>query len=252
LDADKVKAIQSALQARGFSPGDVDGEYGDNTASAVSAFQQASNLTVDGEVGPETAKALGVDLTAKSPPTTPTQPTPGAFPGAPPWFTWAMHEVGTKEDPDNTGPAVQRYIDLAHAGAQHDPWCAIFANAALEANGIKGTRSASSQSFRSSPDFVELAGPALGALAVFWRGSESSGLGHVGFYRGEAGSRLWILGGNEGDMVQVEAFPRSSSSFGLIGYWWPASVPLPKIGAVLMPSGTASSIKSEGDVPKVT
>ena len=250
MDAGKIKAIQSALSAKGFDPGDIDGEYGDDTASAVSAFQQANGLTVDGEVGPETAAALGVDLSSPVSPTQPSQPqTSGAFAGAPPWFVWALHEIGTKEDPDNTGPAIQRYIDLAHAGAQHDPWCAIFANAALEANGIKGTRSASSQSFRSSDDFVKLSGPSLGAISVFWRGSESSGLGHVGFYRGEAGDRLWILGGNEGDMVQIEAFPRSSSSFGLIGYWWPKSVALPAIGAIQMPSGSPTSVKTE---PKVT
>lgn len=175
----------------------------------------------------------------------PAAPKPsGPFAGAPPWFTWAIHEVGTREGPGNTGPELARYAQLAHCGAQGDPWCAIFANAALEASSIAGSRSASSQSFRSHPGFVQLPGPALGALAVFWRGSPDSGLGHVGFYRGEDATRIWTLGGNENDMVQIEALPKSAVSFGLIGYWWPKSVPLPAIGPVAMPSGSPINFQS--------
>ncbi|WP_291714357.1 hypothetical protein [Bradyrhizobium sp.] len=167
----------------------------------------------------------------------------GPFADAPKWFAWALHEIGAHEDPGNRGPIVQRYIDLAHCGAQGDPWCAIFANAALEASGVAGTRSPSSQSFRTHPAFVQLQGPALGCLAVFWRGSPDSGLGHVGFYRGEDGGHVWTLGGNENDMVQIEALPKQSSSFGLIGYWWPKSEPLPTTGAVIMPAGSPVSIQ---------
>lgn len=167
-------------------------------------------------------------------------PAPNLFDTAPPWFNWSLHEIGTKELPENSGPAIQRYINLAHCGAQGEPWCAIFVNASLEANGIKGTRSPSSQSFRNDPNFVKLSGPALGAIGVCWRGSPKSGLGHVFEYRGELGNYVWGLGGNEGDMVQIEAFPKVSSSFGLVGYYWPASVPLPTIGPILMPQGAPS------------
>src|SRR4051812_24242108 len=48
----------------------------------------------------------------------------GPFAGAPPWFAWAMHEVGTVEGPNNTGPELERYAQLAHCGSQGDPWCA--------------------------------------------------------------------------------------------------------------------------------
>lgn len=160
---------------------------------------------------------------------------------SPPWFKFALHEVGTREEPGNTGAAIKRYIDLAHCGAQGQPWCAIFANACLEASGIPGTRSPGSQSFRSDKNFVHLAGPALGAVAVFWRGSRASGLGHVGFYRGETANYVYTLGGNEGDMVQIEPLAKAAGSFGLIGYWWPKSVPLPTIQPVPMPAGTPST-----------
>jgi len=51
---------------------------------------------------------------------------PDPFASAPPWFRWALAEVGTRELPENTGPAIRRYISLAHCGTEGDPWCAIF------------------------------------------------------------------------------------------------------------------------------
>jgi uncharacterized protein (TIGR02594 family) len=154
--------------------------------------------------------------------------------GAPAWLADAWKEIGVHEVGNNRGGDVRRYIGLAHAGAEGDPWCAIFANAMLESAGIKGTRSASSQSFRHDQNFVQLSGPALGAIAVFWRIKPASGLGHVGFYCGERGNYIWTLGGNESDMVQVEMLARSASNFGLRGYYWPKAVALPAVKPVIV------------------
>lgn len=57
-----VRRIQSALNERGYDPGLIDGEFGANTEAAVIAFQEAMGLVVDGEVGPETADALGISF----------------------------------------------------------------------------------------------------------------------------------------------------------------------------------------------
>lgn len=164
---------------------------------------------------------------------------------APVWFKAALHEIGVHEVGDNRGPDVARYCNLAHCVDEGDPWCAIFVNAMLEVNGVKGTRSASSQSFRTSPDFVRLAGPALGAITVFWRKRPDSGLGHVNFYRGERGDVILGLGGNQHDGVNIAGFPRDSSTFGLRGYYWPTSVPLPVIGAIPLRPGTPLIIASK-------
>jgi len=58
----KVSDIQQALLAAGFNPGPIDGEFGPHTQAAVVAFQLANGLLPDGEVGPSTAAALGVQL----------------------------------------------------------------------------------------------------------------------------------------------------------------------------------------------
>jgi uncharacterized protein (TIGR02594 family) len=156
--------------------------------------------------------------------------------GAPEWYKLAMKEIGTHEEGDNSGPAIARYRRLAQCGNDHDPWCAIFANAMLALCNpvVPGTKSASSQSFRDDPKFSKLGGPALGAVVVFWRNSPRSGLGHVGFYRGETSDSVYVLGGNEDNMVQIEPMSKHQ----LRGYWWPVSVSPPVIGKIVVPPGT--------------
>ena len=172
------------------------------------------------------------------------------FDNAPPWFHSALVELGTRESGDNAGPAVQRYIDLAKCGQLGDPWCAIFVNAMLESNGIAGTLSPSSQSFLRNENFSSLGGmPSLGCIVVFWRGRPNSGLGHVGFYRGETANSIYTLGGNEGDMVQIEPFPKKSATFGYEGFFWPEKIALPeRRGPIIMPAGTPTHQTQAGKV----
>ncbi|MEO5339099.1 MAG: peptidoglycan-binding protein [Magnetococcus sp. MYC-9] len=56
----EVAAIQTALRNHGLNPGHVDGVFGPQTRAAVIDFQKAQGLLPDGEVGQETAGALGV------------------------------------------------------------------------------------------------------------------------------------------------------------------------------------------------
>lgn len=145
---------------------------------------------------------------------------------APAWVTEALKDLGFHETGENLG--IEPLIRDAHCGELGDPWCAIATNAWLERAGIRGTRSASSQSFRRDDNFERLPGPALGAIAVYWRGSPNSGLGHVGLYIGETATQVLTLGGNESDAVRKQFEPKSK----LYGFWWPKSVPLPPIGAI--------------------
>jgi uncharacterized protein (TIGR02594 family) len=145
----------------------------------------------------------------------------------PKWMEAGLHDLGFHESGDNLG--IEKFIAQAHCGHLGDPWCAIWANAKLEQSGIEGTRSPSSQSFRHDDrKFIKLNGPALGAIAVYWRHSPNSGLGHVGFYMGETKTQVLTLGGNESDAVRKQFEPKAR----LFGYWWPKAVPLPQEGAI--------------------
>lgn len=57
-----IKRIQSALKLAGFDPGEIDGEYGSLTIAAVASYQATKGLVVDGQVGPQTARRLRIDL----------------------------------------------------------------------------------------------------------------------------------------------------------------------------------------------
>ena len=58
---DTVRRVQAALQAAGYECGAADGQIGPNTLQALRRFQQDKGLTVDGEIGQEVLKALGLD-----------------------------------------------------------------------------------------------------------------------------------------------------------------------------------------------
>lgn len=57
---EEVYKIQSRLLSWGYYNGDVDGQYGYLTYSAVRDFQAKNGLTVDGIAGPQTLEALGL------------------------------------------------------------------------------------------------------------------------------------------------------------------------------------------------
>lgn len=60
----QVKVLQRALARLGYSPGKIDGDYGSSTQTALKQFQQASRLTADGVLGPQTLRALKRALAA--------------------------------------------------------------------------------------------------------------------------------------------------------------------------------------------
>lgn len=62
MHGEKVKEIQETLDKQGLDPGSPDGIFGPKTFAAVMNFQKARGLVPDGEVGPQTAKALGISL----------------------------------------------------------------------------------------------------------------------------------------------------------------------------------------------
>lgn len=138
------------------------------------------------------------------------------------WISEAKKHIGLREikgsahDPE----IVQMWKDIKRGGIKDDetPWCAAFVGAMLERVGIRSTR------FESAKSYLEwgtlLVVPIAGCIVVFTR----TGGGHVGFCVGQDKSgNLLILGGNQGDEVNVKAFPRSR----VTGYRWPAGIALP-------------------------
>lgn len=55
-----VIELQQKLEKKGFLPGAIDGDFGENTRQAVIAFQRSVGLKDDGIVGTNTRTALGL------------------------------------------------------------------------------------------------------------------------------------------------------------------------------------------------
>jgi len=62
LTKSQTRTVQTKLKRWGYYTGSVDGIYGNLTRKAVRLFQSKNGLTVDGIVGKQTAKALGMTL----------------------------------------------------------------------------------------------------------------------------------------------------------------------------------------------
>jgi peptidoglycan hydrolase-like protein with peptidoglycan-binding domain len=62
-----IKRVQEILADLGYAPGPIDGAWGANTASAVSAFQRDRNIAQTGQITPqllnELRRVTGRDLT---------------------------------------------------------------------------------------------------------------------------------------------------------------------------------------------
>ena len=61
---ENVTKVQKRLIQYDYLDGTADGIYGEETTAAVRLFQRRNGLSVDGKVGPATAAALGVSLSA--------------------------------------------------------------------------------------------------------------------------------------------------------------------------------------------
>lgn len=66
---EEVRILQQTLKKWGYYDGPLDAVYGGGTFTAVKEFQRKNGLSVDGVVGPQTAKAMGLKIDGNKPDT---------------------------------------------------------------------------------------------------------------------------------------------------------------------------------------
>jgi len=66
LSKNDMKAVEEALQAKGYQVGRVDGVADDDARKAIRSFQQDNGLSITGMVDQRTADKLGVRISSKS------------------------------------------------------------------------------------------------------------------------------------------------------------------------------------------
>ena len=98
--------------------------------------------------------------------------------------------------------------DLTKGLADSVPWCASFICYVLENSGMGSTNSMSARSYLNW-GVSSKKNPLPGDIVVFWRGSKSGWQGHVGFYLDETDAFVYVLGGNQSDMVNISRYSKS-------------------------------------------
>jgi uncharacterized protein (TIGR02594 family) len=212
----KTVDVQAALAALGYRPGPLDGIWGRQSVAAVRAFQARSGLDPDGVLGPLTLGALF-----------PKQPlATGLDQEGLVWFKEARRLMGTRETPGvGSNPEILDWADDMdlHYKSDDIPWCGLFVGHCITSTLDREATPTNILGARAWQTFGIKTQPTAGAVMVFWRKSQASGLGHVGFYAGEDATAYRILGGNQSDSVSLAWVGKDR----LVAARWPSSVPPP-------------------------
>lgn len=228
-----LKQIQRRLKELGLYKGRIDGIKGPLTKAAISEFKARLGYRASPYVGPLTVAALFENRRDSL-----------YSHNAPKWMRLASTFLNLAEwRGSKHNPKILEWWRKIRAPFTDDetPWCAGFVGGILEECGIKSSRSAAARSYLKWG--VELDGPCVGSIVVFWRGKRSGWSGHVGFVVGrDMAGNLMVLGGNQGNKVSIRPFSQSR----VLGYVWPKTQPLPqRVGISHLPM-----VKSDGKLSK--
>jgi uncharacterized protein (TIGR02594 family) len=127
----------------------------------------------------------------------------------------AFTQYGITEIPGNLhNPEVVKYFTECKFNVHDDEtsWCSAFMCWCFMKAGFPHKRTLRARDWLNIGEEVVV--PQLGDIAIFWRTSEDSWQGHVGFYINRNGTHVWVLGGNQSNMVNITAY----SGTQLLGY----------------------------------
>jgi uncharacterized protein (TIGR02594 family) len=100
-------------------------------------------------------------------------------------------------------------LDQAWPAGDEVPWCSGFVNYIAWLLNLPRSKSLAARSWLNVGEAVELVNAVRGCdVVVFSRGSDPAA-GHVAIFDRLDGLGVYVLGGNQGDAVNVERFPIS-------------------------------------------
>jgi uncharacterized protein (TIGR02594 family) len=128
-------------------------------------------------------------------------------------FDLAQRYVGVEEVAGTVdNPVILAMLKLDDDWPQHDevPWCAAFMNWIAWHLRLPRSKTLMARSWLNvgKPIALRQASPGFDVV-VLWRGSPEGKSGHVGFYAGQEGDSVLLLGGNQSDAVNIAPYPKS-------------------------------------------
>jgi uncharacterized protein (TIGR02594 family) len=127
-------------------------------------------------------------------------------------YELAKAEIGTVEWAQGSNPKVVAYYrDAGHPEVKDDAvaWCAAFVGAMLARAGIKPSGDLTARSYLKWGVPVDVRDAQQGDIGIIPRGS-SAWQGHVFFIDRIANGKVYALGGNQRDAVNIQTYPASS------------------------------------------
>ena len=204
------------------------------TQAKVKEFQKAQGLEPNGEVGPDTRKALDLQPVSQT----------GAIHPDKPWLAIAQAEIGEREWPGKlvNSARIKEYHILAgtYDTTDETPWCGSFANWAIVESGHEGPNKdpALAISWLKWGDEIKEANREPGDIVIVRLAKDDALVAaeeakkghavrtksdHVGFFIDKYDNGIWILGGNQGDMVKKERYRIDATHNIIKGYRRPKS-----------------------------
>jgi len=138
----------------------------------------------------------------------------------PSWLNVALNELGVAELRNGDNPKIIEYHRTTLLSANNDetPWCSSFVNWVLMKAGLERTKSAAARSWLNYGYAMNNSVP--GSIIVLSRNGNPEA-GHVGFYYKDLDkNNFYLLGGNQGDKVSIQAFPKNR----ILAIRWPLKI----------------------------
>lgn len=127
------------------------------------------------------------------------------------FYDKAIEFIGLQEiaGEKHNGKILDMFKVSGHAWVQDDetPWCAAFIGAVIVLCGATGTRKLNARSYLDWGVSVPKAEARRGDIVVLWRKRPDGPYGHVGFVDRIEGNKIYILGGNQGNAVNISPYP---------------------------------------------
>jgi uncharacterized protein (TIGR02594 family) len=134
-------------------------------------------------------------------------------------LAWAESYVGLREAPEDVNNAI--IMEFARILAVPTPtfpadsqqWCGLFLAALAHANGV-----AKPTSYLYARSWLTVGMPVLnpipGDICVLWTGTQDGRDGHVGLFKSQNPTEVFLLGGNQVDAVREYAYSKDR----ILGY----------------------------------